>query len=108
MNTSLNGGFAALNNDFAHFAIGVAAILVWLVYFAYANLLVYIYEHRDGVPVGATDSLRELWPEVAGFQLFLKETEYVRLQHDTNPTDPSMAYCLALGLDPEFIKSLNA
>jgi hypothetical protein len=74
----------------------------------YANLLAYIYINRNGVPEGATDKLRTVWPDVAGYQLFLKETEYVRLQHDSNPRDPSMAYCLALGLDPGFIQSLDS
>jgi hypothetical protein len=100
-------GFASLDRQIAIGVVAIAALVLWGCCLSYANLLVYIYTRRDGVPDGATPALRELWPEVAGFQLFLRETEYVRLQHDRNPKDPSLPYCLALGLDPGFIRALQ-
>jgi hypothetical protein len=81
--------------------------MLWLGWYAYANLFAYVYTHRDGVPVGGTKLLNQLWPVVAGYRLFLSETEYVRLQHDRNPRDPAFAYCLALGLDAGFVRSLK-
>jgi hypothetical protein len=107
-NTGLNAGFSGIDRGVALMLLVPIVALVWLVWFMYINLLAYVYLHRSGIPLGATDKLRALWPDVAGFQLFLQETEFVRLQHDRNPLDPSMAYCLALGLDPGFIRSLKS
>jgi hypothetical protein len=108
MTTGLSSGYASIDDDTNLLVMGVATSVVWLLSFMYVNLLAYVYLHRDGVPTGATEELAGLWPDVAGFKLFLKETEFVRLQHDLNPRDPAMAYCLALGLDPGFIDSLPA
>ncbi len=105
--TNLAPGFAGIDRGVAVLVLIPLAVIVWLGWFMYANLLAYVYSQRDGVPTGATKDLRDLWPDVAGFQLFLEETEYVRLQHDPNPTDLAMPYCLALGLDPGFIASLS-
>jgi hypothetical protein len=106
--TGLSSGYAAIDDDTNLLVMGVATLVVWLLSFMYCNLLAYVYVHHDGVPTGATEELMDLWPDVAGFRLFLKETEFVRLQHDLNPRDPAMAYCLALGLDPGFVDSLPA
>ena len=104
--TGLNGGFETLDKQISLLALIPAAIIIWLVFFIYANLAVYLYVHRAGMPVGATSQLKDIWPDVAGYKLFLQETEYVRLQSDQDSRDPAMAYCLALGLDPGFISSL--
>lgn len=106
--TGLNSGFAGLDSGVAMLLFIPLLAVVWFIWFVYANLLIYIYTRRDGIPTGATEQLQMLWPDVAGFRLFLQETEYVRLQHDRNARDPSMAYCLALGLDPGFIRSLHS
>lgn len=106
--TSMSSGYTGIDRGVSLLLFIPVAVAVWLVWFTYANLLAYIYINRNGVPVSSTDKLRAVWPDVAGFRLFLKETEYVRLQHDSNPRDPSMAYCLALGLDPGFIRSLDS
>lgn len=107
-NTNLSAGYTGIDKGVSLLLFIPVAAVAWLAFFMYANLLAYIYLDRNGVPEGATDKLRATWSDVAGFQLFLKEAEYVRLQHDTNPLDSSMAYCLALGLDPGFIRSLNS
>jgi hypothetical protein len=100
-------GYVDLDRFVWHLLIIVLSLPLWFLLFLYIDLLANIYRRRDGIPFGATHELARLWPEVAGFQLFLQETEYVRLQHDRNAKDPSMAYCLSLGLDPGFIKSLK-
>lgn len=105
--TQTSTGFISLDRDVAFLIFLLAAAPVWLLAFAYVNLLLYIYGHRDGVPLGGTEQLNKIWPDVAGYQLYLRETEYVRLQHDHDACDASMAYCLALGLDPGFVKSLH-
>jgi|GEM_PF-3347149 len=81
--------------------------LIWLLGLAYINLLTLIYTQRNGTPTGATEQLRKLWPDVAGYRLFLQETEFVRLQHDPDMHDPAFAYCLALGLGLDITRNLK-
>jgi hypothetical protein len=106
-NVSMGEGFAALDFDVSLLITGLAVLAVGGAWYMYWNLLIYLYMQRDGMPMGATKQLQSLWPEVAGFQLFVRETEYVRLQHDQNSRDPALPYCLALGLDPGFERSLQ-
>lgn len=104
--SGLASGYAGIDKGVGLLLLAPVFGLLWLISFMYGNLLAYVYLHHDGAPTGATEELEGLWPEVAGFRLFLKETEFVRLQHDLNPRDPAMAYCLGLGLDPGFVASL--
>lgn len=105
---TIGTGYMGIDRGVSIMLLVPAIIALWLGWYTYTNLLIYVYIHRNGVPLGGTRLLNELWPQVAGYQLFLRETEYVRLQHDRNTHDPSMAYCLALGLDPGFVRSLKS
>lgn len=103
-----SSSFAGLDEGIVHMVLWLAVLPLWFLWELYLSLARYLYRMHDGVPTRATPLLHALWPDVAGYRLFLKETAFVRLQHDTNAFDPAMPYCVALGLDPGFIKSLTA
>lgn len=96
-----------LDRDVSILALMPVVVALWFGCYMYANLALHLYARHDGVPTGATKALNQLWPDVAGFQLFLKQTEFVRLQHDLDLKDPSLPYCLALGMDPGVYKALK-
>jgi hypothetical protein len=104
---------ASIGQEYAKVSRGVLLMVlvplagaVWAMVFVYANVIAYIYYSQAGLPIGATPTLRALWPGVAGYRLFLQETEFVRLKSAPDSLDPALAYCLALGLDPGFVCSL--
>ncbi len=107
-NTGTSAGFQSVDHEVTLLALLLPVLITGLLCYLYANFLAFVYYRRAGQPVTATSGLQLLWADVAGFQIFLKETEYVRLQSVCDPKDASMAYCLALGLDPGFIDSLRS
>lgn len=104
---TLGPGFEEVDEQFTWLLVGLLAIVGWIGCFVLANLIAYEFYKYRGIPGAATPALKTLWPDVAGYRLFLRETEFPRLKIAPDAGDPAIAYCIALGLDPGFINSIS-
>lgn len=100
---NLNAQSSQLGNGFSQIDVLVVSLLllpfyimVWYLLYLYSNLVAYTYYHSAGLPIGATQLLRDDWREIAGYREYLMTTERDRHMNSAQLTDPIVPYLIAL------------
>lgn len=81
--------------------------VLWPIIYLYCHLVAYNYFRAAGLPAGATELLRNRWPQIVGYRQYVKMVELNRLESDRNIQDESLPVCIAFGLYPSWLKHLK-
>lgn len=76
--SSLDSGFAAIDGVGVNILLLPLYLIVWVALFRYTKYLVRHYFSQSGIPFGATPKLKQLLPEIYGFQEFIMTVETPR------------------------------